>query len=173
MANCRDCGIELTPENWRDCERKEHHHMCRDCANADRMRRYYAKHEYNLKYHREKYWRNRDNICAKKRERWRRYITSAGSGKILYGAKRPYPNPQRCELCAKENETLEYHHYDDDDLLKGLWLCRHCHRFAEDVDKGLPARYIALKSAVYGTIGVTDTMRGGIVPTLSLTTINS
>jgi len=92
-------------------------------------------------------------------------ITTTGHKKLV-GSKRPYPQYQVCELCKRrKRKLLDYHHYDDNNLSKGLWLCRWCHPFAENVDKGftvpeiramgltyvgkrLMAKYIKLKSSI-------------------------
>ena len=67
-------------------------------------------------------------------------VTTTGY-KRLVGKKRAYPKNKICELCNKKSKILDYHHYDDNDLSKGLWLCRRrCHTFAEIVDKGLTVK---------------------------------
>lgn len=63
-------------------------------------------------------------------------LTTTGHRRLV-GNKRSYPEYQTCELCKKKKRRLlDYHHYDDNDLSKGLWLCRFCHVFAEMADKG-------------------------------------
>lgn len=66
-------------------------------------------------------------------------LTTSGHRKVL-GKKRPYPVDSVCELChssiTPKGESLDYHHWDDNNLMKGLWLCRSCHINAEWIDKG-------------------------------------
>ena len=65
--------------------------------------------------------------------------------------KRPHPGV--CELCGKELR-LGYHHWDDDRINMGLWLCNYCHMFAEVVDSAikadidLVAAYLKMKRSV-------------------------
>ena len=54
--------------------------------------------------------------------------------------------PTQCEVCEQGNRKLYYHHWDDHDLNKGLWLCFRCHIFAEGIDAGLIDRYLKLKA---------------------------
>jgi len=66
------------------------------------------------------------------------------------------PKPGRCEFCHEEVEGRElgWHHWDDNHLEYGLWLCFKCHYFAEMVEKGLTIiRYEGLKNkAVRGEL---------------------
>jgi len=55
------------------------------------------------------------------------------NGKFISGLnKRGYS--EICEICGRGG-LLVYHHWDDSDLNKGLWLCYRCHLIAEMVDK--------------------------------------
>lgn len=55
----------------------------------------------------------------------------------LYGTKRDYPKDRKCELCGAEGKNkrridpLDYHHWDDKNISKGMWLCQKCHRRVE------------------------------------------
>ena len=49
--------------------------------------------------------------------------------------KRPYP--EACEMDGRTNTQLEWHHWDDEHLEWGLWLCNRCHKFVEGIDRGL------------------------------------
>ena len=55
-----------------------------------------------------------------------------------------------CELCGKDELPLHYHHWDDDNLKLGLWVCPGiCHMFCEGIDKGLSVeKYTELKKLV-------------------------
>lgn len=49
-------------------------------------------------------------------------------------SKRPYTN--LCEICDKKvDKNLNYHHWDDTNLNKGIWVCIPCHNFVEYCDK--------------------------------------
>jgi len=42
--------------------------------------------------------------------------------------------PEKCEVCGKTAKRLSYHHWDNSDLSKGLWLCGRCHNTANAVE---------------------------------------
>lgn len=69
------------------------------------------------------------------------------NGKPVYlrGNKRQRPEDNKCEVCGLVRKRLEYHHWDDDNLSKGLYLCFGCHIFAERVDKNLVKQYLKLR----------------------------
>lgn len=67
-------------------------------------------------------------------------------GKLISikGKKRSYPN-NVCELCNKQVGRLNYHHWDDGNLMRGMWLCQLCHmRVAEFIDKNGLGRVLRL-----------------------------
>ena len=60
--------------------------------------------------------------------------------------------PSNCELCGKlarlHEKSLYWHHWDDDHLEWGLWLCNRCHIGSEFVEGGLDAKYKELKGDI-------------------------
>ena len=66
--------------------------------------------------------------------------------------KRPYP--VGCEVCASsltlkgKPKRLFYHHWDNGNLSKGIWLCYSCHHLAEGIDKELEIKYKVLKKDI-------------------------
>jgi hypothetical protein len=77
----------------------------------------------------------------------------------LYGNKRPYPKDKKCEFCntipkhSSRIDPLDYHHWDDTDISKGLWSCQKCHRKMEAAEfyennKKFVIRYRVLKKLV-------------------------
>ena len=49
--------------------------------------------------------------------------------------KRPYPN--YCEMCGRFKEKrLSYHHWTDSNYNWGIWVCKRCHDYLEDIDSG-------------------------------------
>ena len=69
---------------------------------------------------------------AKNRNRKRRLSTN---GKTFSGLnKREWTN--HCELCGKINKRSHYHHWDDNNLSKGIWICTRCHRMVEAYEHG-------------------------------------
>ena len=101
----------------------------------------------------------------------RRYSLGVSvNGKFSYSLKpeykRPHPGGNNllglCELCGK-TVRLNYHHWDDTQINKGLWLCARCHVLAEVVDHMHDAedKYLSLKKqeeirvlSSAGTVGV-------------------
>ena len=83
-------------------------------------------------------YKNNARVRVYRKELERRHRLTTTGHKRLSGTKRPYPYGIYgiCELCNKPKQRLDYHHYDDNDLSKGVWLCSFCHRFAEAADKG-------------------------------------
>lgn len=75
------------------------------------------------------------------------YITMNGK-KVRAPNKRP--RTEVCELCGRNSRKLDYHHWNDSDFSKGLWLCHLCHAFAEGADKGMMNTYLQLKGALGG-----------------------
>ena len=63
---------------------------------------------------------------------------------------RKRPKPDNCELCDSTSK-LQWHHWDDNDLSLGLWLCYRCHFFAEGIESGLSQihmdKYFSLKQS--------------------------
>lgn len=66
--------------------------------------------------------------------------------------KRPRPD-DTCELCEGHSERLNYHHWDNGNYLRGVWVCPVCHYFihgieAGCIEKGLHLKYIRLKGRI-------------------------
>lgn len=71
--------------------------------------------------------------------------------KILKGNKRPYPKDQKCELCHKVKKLLTYHHWNDKDLRKGIWVCNREHLYITGYEytklhKTFIKKYLKLKN---------------------------
>jgi len=73
---------------------------------------------------------------------------------LFYGIqKRDFPKDNLCELCQEKpirKSKLAYHHWDDDDFKKGLWICWECHMIVtvkernKDIDK-IFVKYLKIK----------------------------
>lgn len=145
MANCRVCGIELTLENWWPSSQRKHDYICNPC-NTERMKNLQdANRGHYREYHHHYYLTHQGPGQPYDREYRRNHVLIASNHVKLVGNKRPYPVDGKCELCGRKPQKLGYHHYDDNDLQKGLWLCAWCHGFAERLDEGYSVRYIALR----------------------------
>jgi len=133
---CRICGVELTEENWFPSSRRKKDYICKKCSYKKNKPRTYKWRKKNYQKWRE--YQNKWNREHKDRKReWNRrhHLTTKG-GKSIYGLnKRPYPKDGCCELCGRKVTTMDYHHWDDNHLDMGMWLCKQCHRFAEVVEQ--------------------------------------
>lgn len=68
--------------------------------------------------------------------------------------------PDSCELCGK-NTKLAYHHWNDDILVFGMWLCYGCHMRAEKIEHGWMERYedyLILRDNLDMTFGIDMSM---------------
>lgn len=110
---------------------------CKDCS------RKYRKNWY--KHNKE---RHKKNCIRYKRQH--RIVTKGG--RILKGKKRKRPKDGICELCGrecdKEKKQLSYHHWDDNNLLKGIWVCYKCHGFVEGFMPELGEKWLSLKEKI-------------------------
>lgn len=106
---CTICKIVLTDENWHKYSRLIREYTCTKC--------------------RRKYDSNYVST---------HYLDTYRNGKRIFlkGLKRLYPNNKRCELCKLlPKKFLNYHHWDDNDIRKGIWICWYCHGMIELLDR--------------------------------------
>jgi len=55
------------------------------------------------------------------------------------------PRPKLCQLCGKYR-ARDYHHWESNGKIKGIWTCPRCHNLCEGVDQGLDATYRELRA---------------------------
>lgn len=101
------------------------------------------------------------NECRNKRcrelHRQRRIGTLDSSGKqiTLTGHKRQYPLDEKCEICNTFiPKCLNYHHWDDTNIPKGMWLCSKCHIISNGIEEYLQnteffKKYLELRKQIY------------------------
>jgi uncharacterized CHY-type Zn-finger protein len=53
-----------------------------------------------------------------------------------------------CELCDRELIRLYYHHWDNGNFSKGMWVCGSCHRFITRIESGFATNYLKLKKYI-------------------------
>ncbi len=98
-----------------------------DNYQLNKEKRKQSRKKWNRKY-KEK---NREKVRCYK-ENWqntyrRKHIISYNGKKPnLIGNKRDYPIDCLCEICHIQKK-LVYHHWDDLDISKGVWICVRCH----------------------------------------------
>jgi hypothetical protein len=120
-------------------------HICKDCFNA---------------YHR--YWEQTNPKKKERMEQHNNYARNNLLGMICSDGKSRYVKVQNkrpytgfCELCLKSKDNfkkLVYHHWNDEDFSKGLWLCQKCHNIAENTENELSRKYLELKNKIDGII---------------------
>jgi len=136
---CRDCGEELTKENWYLCFKKQHRKQCRNCAKIYTKQ---WKKKNPEKYERQRknfYERHRNYIREKKRERKAKFVEMLG-GRCQNSTCSVEGGYERCIA------ALEFHHLDpkmkekedqswqgpgfEEEIKKGniQLLCANCHR---------------------------------------------
>jgi hypothetical protein len=106
-------------------------------------RRSYRNHLEENRRKRREYWK-------KDPERWHqeKLVTVINGKRVTFYHLHKRPRPAVCELCEKVRKRLYYHHWDDEDVNKGLWLCGQCHRFVTRIERGDVPRYLMLKERI-------------------------
>ena len=119
------------------------------------MKQYRLTHQKEMSQYQHKYYmKNRERIIARDKEQRRLHCIDYGKKdkkRLVVGGlnKRSYPEYGKCELCNREcNNKMGYHHWDDTNLSKGIWICHICHSFAERVDSGFVDIYLNKKDSI-------------------------
>jgi len=137
---CNVCKELLTNNNWYKCSKKNRLFICKRCHNI-RVNNWERTHPIETQRLAIS-WSRKHKLTT-----WRK-----GEQVFMSGNKRDYPKDSKCELCGtKTLKRLSYHHWDDKDLSKGMWLDFKCHMFAEVVDKlgiGILNIYYLLKNKI-------------------------
>jgi hypothetical protein len=153
---------------------KTHKKQCKD-----RMRKYGETHKEQHKKYNKNWYQNHKEEAKEKSKRWRenhkeyhkKYnknywiikrntilrSTKINNGKSIVCNKRLYPLDNACELCGKTNKILVYHHWNNEHLEFGIWVCNSsmCHWLAETIDnpkfEKLKNKYLNLKQIIEKT----------------------
>jgi hypothetical protein len=152
---CKECGVQLTDENWITYVKAKHDYKCRPCYLKQRNEYYYShkaeRRIYEQKRRQDPVYREKENKRGREYGRKYRLRTYINGEKVdLRITKRPYS--QTCELCGvSESKGLRaYHHWNPDKPENGMWLCTHCHIFANRMEKSLDKKYCELKAKIDG-----------------------
>jgi len=105
---------------------------------AEKWKRWYNKH------------RDRENKKECERARLKDICTTRNGKNIhIRGNKRLFPSNNKCEICGKDfGLYFSYHHWDDKDLMKGMWTCKPCNTMADKVEEGLHIKYLESKERI-------------------------
>lgn len=131
---CRKCKVELNDSNWWLSRKKHKSYICNKCE-TERINKYRLNNKEKL-YQKGKAYSIRSRLWSKKR------IPHCGLNKR--------PKSKLCELCCNK-EPKGYHHWDDNNLNMGIWLCQDCHWGAEFIDKksiNKAIEYLKLKKEI-------------------------
>jgi len=108
--------------------------------------------DYTNKYQRNQRERDPEGYRKRVNEQVKRHyqhkVGTYRNGKHVYlDAPNKRPKPTHCELCGRTGSILQYHHWDDSNPSKGVWLCYRCHTAVEVMDKnpGIVERYCILR----------------------------
>ena len=81
---------------------------------------------------------------------YREYKRKHYVGDVRVEGKREYTGV--CEVCGRSLNNKKgnhaYHHWDDEILEAGMYLCCTCHAMAEGIDKDLDVVYARLKAEI-------------------------
>lgn len=121
---------------YKKISNKQKQVVCKNCGSTFEVSVYsrtlYCSKECLLKRHSKAvsrhYSKNKEKIYKGRKEYLRHNYTSTKNG-VVRARKRQRPDGI-CELCIRPTPRLEYHHWDDNNMLRGMWVCRSCHVFA-------------------------------------------
>jgi len=136
---CNVCKKLLTVLNWYETFKNNRLFVCKHCHDV-RVRDWKYKNPEEIKKL-IRNWSRKHNLTT-----WRN-----GKQIVLRGNKRNYPKTQKCELCNQKHKKLVYHHWDEKNISKGIWIDYKCHMFIETIDKFgkfLIKKYISLKKKI-------------------------
>jgi|SRR3972149_2460894 len=103
-----------------------------------------------IKGYQEKYCKKNRKKLSKYQKDFARQHKLVVNGKLYYINKRPHTDI--CELCNKKiDKRMQWHHWDDDKLEMGMWICTSCHSFAEKIEEcgeSIVTKYLGLKEKI-------------------------
>ncbi len=168
-TSCRICGSSLTIENQYEAYRKLERNECKPCSRT-RAREWGHIHK-EQRAIKNAEWRKKNlpQISQNNKEKWQQLKSDPVKLETYYKKmrdyirnnrlnnkdgnrgvthKRHYPFDEKCEVCGRGQRRLGYHHWDDNDYSKGIWVCIPCHNLAEGFDAGRVGIYANMKSVL-------------------------
>lgn len=129
---CIVCKKELIiGKNWYYGREKSRNYICKKC---DWIRTKPKRKDYN----------RRRTILKTNKD---------GTKTLLLGDKRVWTG--YCELCKRKELNSKgqkirfyYHHWEDENLLKGLWVCNWCHHFIHKYEQGYAPKWLKIKKKI-------------------------
>lgn len=139
MAKCLVCGVVLSIDNTYASNRDKSYNICKKCFSkkvSDTQKRRCLKDPLYKQQKQKKWnaWRrnNRQRFNDYCREYLRKNVLVVNG---VYHNVKKRERPEICEMCGERGRRLTYHHWDDNDLRKAVWICSGlCHLIAEVVD---------------------------------------
>jgi len=154
VKTCKDCGKEKPEGDFYFIKKANRFHSyCKECTNirnrnaydSKKSREYYENNKSKIDdYNRVYYKENRDKLLGLSKKyqklnkvafsetlaKWKKENPEAiAAYKVVKNAIAigVLQRPCKCELCKSEG-LIDCHHMDYSEPLKGLFLCRSCHR---------------------------------------------
>jgi len=133
---CNTCGAKLiVGVNTLKTLLDRYEYDCQICRHI----KYMAHRSQEQIQHSIWYRSHRPEVLAQQKIRYRLEVLDTVRGRLV-GKKRPYPIHNQCELNSSHvSESLQYHHWDDTDLMKGMWVCSKCHHLVEGFERAQKA----------------------------------
>jgi hypothetical protein len=103
FISCRVCDVTLTEQNATPSQFKYSTHLCKSCANEKSRREYIRNRERYLKYDKEYYARNRDEVLARAAKRRESHKDEIAEYKAKYEKNRyaGYIGACDCPKCGR------------------------------------------------------------------------
>ena len=127
--------------------------------NKDKVKEYQERNRKKIQKLRQKYRKEH----TRERKDYQRATRLMSGGKQYRVIKRPYPKNQKCEVCEKVKQHLEYHHWEEikkGKFVKGIWVCHLCHQYITlmELNPNYPQlfqKYLKLKEKINETSPIT------------------
>lgn len=137
MSTYNKTYYENNKESFKQSRQKYYNKNKDECLKRGKQWRSEHKEEERVKRH-KRYLENIDKSKEYSKMYKRQHSLPDKNGNIVSGVnKRMYPEDGLCELCHGKNKKckrLLYHHWDDNHMEQGIWMCGFCHGIAESID---------------------------------------
>lgn len=133
MKACRKCNTMKPMDEFykHPCMADGRLHTCKECHKSDVKRNYANKREIKHQYDAERYQTPERKAAAhaySQRHRERYPEKSNARQRVRYAKSTGKLTRKPCEVCGRDDEMVEAHHYDYSAPLDVHWMCFACHR---------------------------------------------